>query len=154
MDLTGCDPDFIADKLAESSFNVYTAIVFAVASGSTLLALNYYEIYKRRMRASTFQTLAYLSMSALLCTFVFGTSGFGMGYIIGYSDRVQDEDVKRQRTQVSSLLVRMFWSLILACGVGFVFTCQKKKAAIQAATCAKIQQAALNQPTSASGLCY
>lgn len=153
MDLSGCNPDFIADKVAESTFNIYTAIVFAVASVVTLLALNNYEVYKRKKRAGTFQTFAYLTMSALLSAFFFGTVGFGVGYIIGYSDRVQDEDVKRTRTQVSSLLVRMFWSLILACGVGFVFTCQKRKAAIQAAACAKIQAAALQQPTSASGIC-
>ena len=149
--MTGCDPGFVADKVAESTFNIYTGIVFAAACVVTLLAINNYEVYKRKKRQGTFQAFAYLTMSALFTAFVFGTIGFGVGYIIGYSDRVQDEDVKRQRTQVSSLLVRMFWSLILACGVGFVFTCQRKKAAAQAVQCANQDQAALQFPTPASG---
>lgn len=122
--------DFLMEKVSESTFNVYTAVVLAVASVFTLLAIHNYEVHRRKKRSSVLTAFAYLTMSALLTAFVFGTIGFGVGYIIGYSDRVQDEDVKRQRTQVSSLLVRMFWSILLSCGVGLIFTVQRKKATL------------------------
>lgn len=110
----------------ENTTLIYTGIVFGIGIVVTLLIVDALDAGVRKKRREKLQNYAYVTVSLMITAFVFGAIGYGVGYSNGYSDRVWDEDLRKQKNVTQSLLLRMFWSVLLAGGVGSVFFYQNK----------------------------
>lgn len=120
------DYNAIINWTGDNTTLIYTGIVFSIGIFVTLLIVDALDAGVRKKRRERLQNYAYVTLSLMVTAFIFGAIGYGVGYSNGYSDRVWDEDLRKQKNVTQSLLLRMFWSILLAGGVGAVFFYQNK----------------------------
>lgn len=48
--------------------------------------------------------------------------GYGMGYTTGYGERISTEELNAYQSALTSMVMRVFWSFLLSCGIAFIYS--------------------------------